>query len=154
MKRYFVMSDSHGAKGMLLLATDRIKDGEYNEIIHLGDGGDDVDWLEEKLGRRLIAVSGNCDFFTGLAKEIVLREENVKLMLCHGHIHGVKLGLDRLSYHAEEQGCAAAFYGHTHEAFAGQVGGVLLMNPGSLLSGCYGEVEFEGDRIRPRLLRI
>ena len=154
MKRYFVMSDTHGAKGMLLLALDRIQDGEYNEIIHLGDGGDDVDWMEDKLGRRLTAVSGNCDFFSGYAKEVVLREENVKLMLCHGHTHGVKQGLDRLSYHAEEQGCAAAFYGHTHEAFAGYVGGVLLLNPGSLLSGRYAEVEIEGDNIRPRLMRI
>ena len=44
----------------------------------------------------------------------------------------VKSSLTHLSYRAEELACQAAFFGHTHRAFCGYVGGALLLNPGDV----------------------
>ncbi|MCL1877427.1 MAG: metallophosphoesterase family protein, partial [Defluviitaleaceae bacterium] len=54
-----------------------------------------------------------------------------KILLVHGHMHGVKMGLDRLAYAAKEAGANAAFYGHTHLPVVTNHGGIFIMNPGS-----------------------
>ena len=74
-----------------------------------------------------------------------------RILLAHGDRYGVKTSLTHLSYRAEELACQAAFFGHTHRAFCGYVGGALLLNPGALRDGCWAEVTFETGKIVPRL---
>lgn len=152
--KLLLMSDTHGAIGMLELAAQYIEEGEYDRIIHLGDIRSDAEWLENRLGRKVMGVAGNCDFFSHDAREIVANLDGTRILMTHGDAYGVKQSYDRLSYHAEESGCAAAFFGHTHQSFAGYVGGVLLVNPGTLLNGRCAEVVIEAGKITPRIIRI
>lgn len=62
----------------------------------------------------------------------ILETELGLILLAHGHSLGVKSGLTRLLYKAEEAGCRAALFGHTHRPYSGQAGGIYLLNPGSL----------------------
>ena len=69
----------------------------------------------------------------------------------HGDAQGVKYSYERLSYYAEEIGAEIALFGHTHQAFAGYVGSIMLVNPGALWDGCYGELLLDGLRVIPSL---
>lgn len=154
MKRLFVMSDSHRGTGMLELTAEHIAENRYDMLIHLGDVCRDAEWLEQQLGRQVISVPGNCDFFSHEAREEELFVENVKILLTHGDGFGVKTGLDRLSYYAEERGCQLALFGHTHSPFSGYVGKSLLVNPGALLDGRAALIEIDGERIIPASVRV
>ena len=77
-----------------------------------------------------------------------------RILLAHGDRYGVKSSLTRLSYRAEELACQAAFFGHTHRAFCGYVGGALLLNPGALREGNWAEVTVQEGKIVPRLLSL
>lgn len=155
MKRIAVISDSHG--GMLHL--DRFCRlcgwGMYDMVIHLGDVVEDAALLRRRLSIPVHNVAGNCDFrSSGIPRELEISVEGKRLLLLHGDKYGVKYGYDRLSYYAEERLADCTLFGHTHQAFAGVVGGALLVNPGALKSGdmCVLEVS-EGD-ILPRLMNI
>lgn len=154
MKRLFVISDTHDATGMLELAAEHISENSYDTLIHLGDVRRDAEWLEQRLGRAVVGVAGNCDFFSHDAREEEIFVEKTKILLVHGDRFGVKTGLDRLSYYAEERGCQLAFFGHTHSPFSGYVGKTLMVNPGTLLNGRAAVIEIDGDRIIPKPLRV
>jgi putative phosphoesterase len=152
--KLIVLSDTHDARGMLELAAQHIEENGYDRIIHLGDIRGDARWLEDRLGREVVGVAGNCDFYSRDVRELVRNFDGVKILMTHGDAYGVKRSYDRLSYRAEEMGCAAAFFGHTHQAFVGRVGGVLLVNPGTLLNGRCAQVTIEAGKIEPRIIRI
>lgn len=60
----------------------------------------------------------------------------MKAFITHGHLFNVKYGrLDSLVYAAMEQGAKIAMFGHTHEAYYGEAGGVQLLNPGTAGKG-------------------
>lgn len=154
MKRLFVLSDSHGATGMLELCAQYIEENRFDRIIHLGDFKQDAEWLEERLGREVLGVAGNCDLFSRDIREAVIRVEKVNIFICHGDKYGVKTGYDRLSYHCDEIGCAAALFGHTHQHFYMDVGGVKLINPGTLLNGRAAVITIDGDNINAEHVRV
>ena len=72
-------------------------------------------------------VAGNCDFLADAGREECFSLGGARLFVAHGDRYGVKYGLERLSYRAEELGARAALFGHTHAPFAGYAGGVLLV---------------------------
>ena len=75
----------------------------------------------------LIAVAGNCDMFSSQQRMARAAYGAHRILAVHGHLQDVKYGYDRLSYYAEEVGANIALFGHTHEAYAGWMGGVLLV---------------------------
>ena len=154
MKKLFVLSDSHGATGMLELCAQYIEERSFNRIIHLGDFRKDAEWLEERLGVEVLGVAGNCDLFSHDIRETIIRLEKVNIFICHGDKYGVKTGYDRLSYHTSEMTCNMALFGHTHQEFAQDVGGVMLVNPGTLLNGRAAENEIDGDKITVTHVRV
>ena len=154
MKRLFVLSDSHGATGMLELCAQYIKGRSFHRIIHLGDFRKDAEWLEERLETEVLGVAGNCDLFSHDLRETIIRMEKVNIFICHGDKYGVKTGYDRLSYHADEMTCNMALFGHTHQTFSEDVGGVMLVNPGTLLNGRAAEIDIDGDKIAVRHVRV
>ena len=99
----------------------------------------------------LIAVAGNCDMFSSQQRMARAAYGAHRILAVHGHLQDVKYGYDRLSYYAEEVGANIALFGHTHEAYAGWMGGVLLVNPGALMDGRYAELVLDGDRATPYL---
>ena len=78
----------------------------------------------------------------------------VQMLAVHGDKYGVKLDYGPLSYYAEEAGAAIALFGHTHQPFAGYVGGVMLLNPGALNAGKYAILEIEKGNAVPFLKEL
>ena len=151
MTRLGIVSDSHD-RGVWLERYLRLcRRKRYDAVFHLGDYDSDARWLGKRLDVPLVAVAGNCDMFSDLPRMAVTAFEGHKLLAVHGHLQDVKYQYDRLSYYAESQGADIALFGHTHTAYAGWMGGVLLVNPGALMDGCYAELELDGERAVPLL---
>lgn len=151
MVRLGVVSDSHGRELWVERYLALANREKYDAVVHLGDGRSDARWLERRLDMPLIGVAGNCDFYSSAAREAFANYEGHRLLLSHGHLHDVKYGLERLSYCAEQRGADIALYGHTHVPAAQFVGPVLMMNPGALMDGRYGELLIDGRRVVPYL---
>ena len=155
MLRYMVLSDSHRAGGWLARAAEVYAQGGFDGVIHLGDVHADARRFAELAGTMPLCVRGNCD--SPLCPAPAERAEELcgaRILLAHGDRYGVKSSLTRLSYRAEELACQAAFFGHTHRAFCGYVGGALLLNPGALREGNWAEVTVQEGKIVPRLLSL
>ena len=54
------------------------------------------------------------------------------MYMTHGHLHGVKTGLERLLTAARNEGAQMVLYGHTHQAdYHIEEDGLYVLNPGS-----------------------
>ena len=151
--KYLVVSDTHGGRSALeeLLYT-----GNYDGFIHLGDGAKEASEVSDLFPDKIfLGVTGNCDYFVqDIPDERLSRVGGVMTLLCHGHRYGVKGGLGTLAARAKGAGCRAAFFGHTHIPVVKTLGGVLLLNPGSLTyGGSYAEVTVENGELVPKLLK-
>lgn len=145
MKKIVVISDTHGNVAGL----EKIRGilTENDVVIHCGDGCKDLSYFPEI--KESYFVRGNCD---GLNRdEKVIELEGKKILILHGHNHGVKGGLTRLKYYAQEKGVDVVFYGHTHKASIVEADGITFINPGNLSrysankSYCY--VVISGDKL-------
>ena len=151
MTRLGIVSDSHDRGVWLERYLDVCKKRGYDAVFHLGDLCSDARWLEKRLDIPLFSVAGNCDYWSDQARMARATYGHHRIVAVHGHMQDVKYGYERLSYYAEENNATVALFGHTHRAFAGFVGGVLLVNPGALMDGRYAELTLEGDRAVPML---
>lgn len=129
MKTVVIVSDSHGKRATLQKLYPLF--GENDLVVHLGDGSSDMRDFARIYPDKTYVLKGNCDFSYG-KDEIVIEEEGIRVLCCHGHRYGVKSGLSRLAKHAKELNCTVALYGHTHRADIQTVDGVLCINPGAL----------------------
>ena len=151
MTRLGVISDSHDRELWLKRWLALAKKANYDAVFHLGDYDSDARWLSRRLNAPIISVAGNCDMFSKLPRMARAAYGPHRILAVHGHLQDVKYGYDRLSYYAEESGSNIALFGHTHEPYVGYVGGVMVMNPGALMDGRYGELLLDGDRAVPLL---
>ena len=138
-KKYLVLSDSHGETDRLERILLAAKYGEpLCGVLHLGDGFHDLDRFESLLPP-IVRVKGNCDFWSAAPGEntLVTNVEGVPMLLTHGHLLGVRQGIEGLLYAAFSKGCRAALYGHTHVQRMQWESGILLLNPGAVLDGRY-----------------
>ena len=154
MVRLGIISDSHG--GMVRLGQfARLAEREkLDAIIHLGDGQSDAKWLQKNVSMPVHFVAGNCDWPGSAPREARLSFGGVQILAVHGDNYGVKLDYGPLSYYAEEAGAAIALFGHTHQPFAGYVGGTMLLNPGALNAGKYAILEIEKGNAVPFLKEL
>ena len=125
---------------------------ENDYVVHLGDGFFDFRSYYHQWPKKAYAVCGNCDGGIPLPTEEILEIEGSRVLCCHGHEYGVKGGLSRLAYRAQELACNVVLYGHTHSAAIDELGGVTLVNPGSLkyaleLGGSYAYLVFNGRKV-------
>ncbi len=151
MIRLGVISDSHDRTVWLEKYADKCRGERYDAVFHLGDHDSDARWLERHVDCPVLFVAGNCDMFSKTPREVQASWEGHRILAVHGHMQDVKYGLERLSYCAEERGADIALFGHTHEPYVGWLGPVMLMNPGALMNGRYGELLIDGRRLVPRL---
>ena len=129
MPKLLVMSDSHQNISRMMYAAEKSKP---DAIIHLGDHISDAHELQLLFPDTMYyMVKGNCDYGAG-ESELLLEFGGVRLYMTHGHIHGVKRGLDELVNAARQKDAALALYGHTHKALIQQLPGLWLMNPGQM----------------------
>ncbi|WP_367925077.1 metallophosphoesterase [uncultured Ruthenibacterium sp.] len=144
--KLLVFSDSHGEAGRLSAALDAHPDAK--DVVFLGDGARDVEMIEGAYpDRRFYCVRGNCDFATFLPTEGLAPFGGLNVYYTHGHLHGVKTGLELLAEQAQSKGAQVALYGHTHRAKLERWGALTLFNPGSISRQCgtgsYGVLKIE-----------
>ena len=147
-----IISDSHGDIANIERAALLLNSADL--ILHLGDHASDAREMKKYTDVPVIAVRGNCDGYGSEPAEIVTSFGGARMLICHGHLLGVKYGLDRLYFRAREANASIALYGHTHHAQADTESGVLLLNPGALMNGRYAMLTIEDGTPSPRLLRL
>lgn len=134
MLRIGVVSDSHEDEGRLFLAARRL--GRLDVLCFLGDVVGDAEYLQTQLGllgRSAVCytVRGNNDFASAYPAELTVELMGRKLLLTHGHLWGVKMGLGRLAYHAQESHADIVLFGHTHVPYSGYDRNIFFLNPGA-----------------------
>ena len=152
--KIIVISDTHGNTRALrdLLALHP----RYDALIFLGDGLRDVCGEDT---RGLVAVRGNCDFFSPdrelfAPSEQTVTFDGVRMLLMHGHEAGVKSGIERACARAVAADADVLLFGHTHtplqkyfpegSEFGSTVSGkgLYAFNPGSLGRPADGRASF------------
>lgn len=146
--KLLVLSDSHGYTRRMAAALDAHPDAK--NVVFLGDGVRDVEELEwDYPDRRFYCVRGNCDFGSFLPAEGMIPLGGMNFYYTHGHLHGVKTGLELLAEQAQQMGAQVALYGHTHRARLEKWDELVLFNPGSLADGgSYGILTVENGALQ------
>lgn len=152
-----IISDSHGDKNAVEKAVKQMTG--VDAIFHLGDYAKDGKYIKKLHPGQLYVVSGNCDFFTDAdtPTELVLEMEGKKVLVTHGHKYSVKDGLNTLYYKGQELGADIVLFGHTHNSQIVRVGGMVLLNPGSVSRPrntkrpTYGIIEISKGNINPEI---
>ena len=114
-----ILSDTHGHPDRIREVIARVRpDG----ILFAGDGLRDLTYCD--LPCPLWAVRGNCDWLISPVivdgdplnpdDEELLTIEGVRILLTHGHKHGVKGGLGTVIAHAAAKEADVLVFGHTH----------------------------------------
>ena len=127
-----VFSDSHGRNAGMFYV---IEQERPDSVIHLGDYAEDADELARAYpSLPVYRVRGNNEYASDAPLYAVVTPDNVPLYLTHGHKERVSmLSPGHVAGRAREEGCAVAFYGHTHRALLERSGsGVWVCNPGSI----------------------
>ena len=152
--KILLISDTHNYVNNLTELLPRYSQ-EVGLVIHLGDYANDLMRFQSKYPHlNMIALDGGYD--NGFETERILTlpvasEVEVKILAVHGHLHGVKTNLQRLSYYAQEKQVNVCFFGHTHTSIIFEEQGIFFMNPGSLTfprnsrTGSYGIVELSSE---------
>ncbi len=143
MYRIIVVSDTHRHLEYVLQFLENIK--EFDMIIHLGDNIFDADTLKKLYPQKpIIAVKGNTDI-SSCESEVFCNIEGVDFLITHGHIYGVKTGMERLYFRACELGAEVVLYGHTHIPVCEKENDILMLNPGghNSLNRGVGIIEIE-----------
>jgi putative phosphoesterase len=128
--KILVASDSHGNTQALL---DAVFDVSPQLVLHLGDGERDCDKLRGVYPDLTVrAVRGNCDLRSREPDYDEFVVENKRIFMTHGHMYGVKTGLDSVLNAGFLRSADILLFGHTHRAFREELDGMLVLNPGSI----------------------
>lgn len=122
--KILVLSDNH-SKNLDI-------NNSYNYIIHAGDYGSELDYLENN---NIIYVKGNCDYIGD--KERILELFDKKILLTHGDRYRVKEAYQSLLYRGLELNVNIIIFGHTHIPTIFIENNILFINPGSYRDGYY-----------------
>lgn len=125
-----VISDTHQIGKYIKLGLEAAKDADI--LIHLGDNVDDVEYLEKNFDGEVYAVKGNCDYSATYPNERILELNGKRIFFTHGHLYGVKNGLNNIYYRGRELEADVVLFGHTHTAYIEKNDSLTLMNPGSI----------------------
>ncbi|MDD3370171.1 MAG: YfcE family phosphodiesterase [Lachnospiraceae bacterium] len=137
--KLLLLADNHGSANHMYSAL--LNEQPVDAILHAGDANlhlEDYLAVYLKHGGRLYAVQGNTDE-EAYPKQLVINvpigpeETSVcRILMVHGHDHGVYGSMDRLYYAAKENGASVVVFAHTHFPVVFMEGDVLFINPGSL----------------------
>ena len=150
MYRIIVVSDTHRHLEHIVNVLNNIK--EFDMIIHLGDNVADAKDLERMfVGKKVFSVQGNTDFPSPYSPvEIFTEIEGIPVFMTHGHIYGVKTGLQRIFMKGKETEAKVVLFGHTHLPVCEKEEGIYLLNPGGHNSRdrSVGIIEIENGGVR------
>lgn len=123
-----IVSDSHGFTNELLELKERYK-GQLDFMIHCGDSELQSDRQEME---GFLSVEGNCDYPGTYPNERIEKFGDLKFLVVHGHLLGVRQSPARLCYRGLEEKADVVCFGHTHYAGTFEEEGMIVINPGSL----------------------
>ena len=154
--KILVFSDSHGYYNRILPVIAQHDDVDM--VIHCGDVLNDAISLSKLINPGIILryVVGNNDYAPSEPKEITIEAEGKKIFVTHGHLFGVKSGLDSLRKKIKE-GYDLVIYGHTHIANTEYYLGGTILNPGAMCytgRSSYAVVTIENDIIKTKIESI
>ncbi len=157
--RMIVISDTHRNAHILeTIISKHLEDADL--FIHLGDGRAELEDMQILYPqKKFLAVTGNCDWgFEGKTFDL-FQAGDIQIMLTHGHLYGVKEGLDRLMDAAKRNGSRIVLYGHTHQKLTVYRNGLYIMNPGSASqprSGgrTYGILDIQGRDVHMTIVDL
>jgi len=129
-KKVLVISDTHGRTDNLDKILPLVK--PLDQLIHLGDVGRDVEYIEVIAECPCCFVSGNNDFYSTLPRERLIKLNGVPIFLTHGHYYYVNSRKDFVRSAAVQRGAKIALFGHTHVPYLEEDETILVANPGSL----------------------
>ncbi|WP_034550891.1 metallophosphoesterase [Carnobacterium funditum] len=128
--KVLVVSDSHGDRDILVELIKKYKE-KVDAMIHCGDSElaeTDSVWQD------MMTVKGNTDFEQAYPTVRTAEIDQEQIIWVHGHLHDVKKSKQTLLLAAKEAQAKFAFFGHTHELGVEILDGILMLNPGSILS--------------------
>ena len=155
--RILVLSDSHENIENMRIAVTRT---QPELILHLGDLVRDAEELKTQFPAiPLMQVEGNCDSYDMHYAPLwqIYEAEGHRIFFTHGHHYRVKYDLLHLCYAAAEQNAELALFGHTHLPLCEKVGGLTLLNPGSIGGGkhpSYAVIEASEADLKTNILYI
>ena len=149
--KILVISDIHG---LVSYAERMIEKEKPDEVIFCGDGWREIDESRKFYKKaRFHLVGGNCDFCGEPELYITLGGKNI--LITHGHRYNVKMERElayiTLRSHAADLGADLVLFGHTHNPDVVYRNGMIMLNPGAVMSGKYAVVEIIGEEIKPQL---
>lgn len=124
-----VVSDTHRDSHSIEKVIRKVEKADM--LIHLGDNNCDAEEISKRFKGRVISVKGNCDFSSAGNSELLEEIAGKKMLITHGHSYGVKYGLTRLLFRAQEVNADIVLFGHTHISLVEYVSGIWFINPGS-----------------------
>ena len=147
MKKIIVVSDSHGNKQGI----DQIfQKEEFDYFLFLGDCLGDLGTYAHL--ENMLAVRGNCDFFSSAPSYGILQVEGVKVFYCHGHEYSVKSGLGGVVNAGKCIDADLVLFGHTHRFLHEVVDNMHVVNCPALGrvrggEGAYMEILVDNKKI-------
>lgn len=157
--RLLIISDSHGNKDLvkkIILETAKV---DY--VLFAGDGIKEIKQISRETDIEIIAVYGNCDYFSEVPSERLIVICGKRIFLTHGHKYNVKFELDKLYYRAKELKADIVIFGHTHKPVSFTEEDVLFFNPGSILlsrgrkTGTFGLIDIgEGGKVHNEIIEL
>lgn len=124
-----IVSDNHGNLEVLEeLIT--IYDDEIDLWLHCGDS---EFMSNHPIWDYFKTVRGNMDIDYSLTSHQMVKFENERLLVVHGHNQRVGFTFEYLEELAQNQEADLVFYGHTHIAQVDKVGEKYFINPGSIV---------------------
>ena len=125
-------------------------------VVHLGDYvGDAYDLQILHPSLKFEIVRGNNDF-EPVKTEKLIDMAGKKILITHGHVHGVKTNIQNLKDYAASVGADLALFGHTHLPYTDDTY-PMMMNPGfsgSCMNATYGVVEIENGVLKTAVCRF
>lgn len=151
MIKILVLSDSHGDSFSIKEAVRREK--PFDELIFCGDGIRDLESVRSKKAFIVNSVTGNVDRAEGCSGDIdlILEFDKVRAYISHGDYFSVKQTLAHIKNEALRRRADLVIFGHTHNQIFDTSEKCILLNPGSIRSGCYALVEIDNELIEVTL---
>jgi len=146
--KIIAFGDIHGETLNLIKLAPEIATAD--KVVFVGDGANSLKVLDAAALGKLLAVRGNCDFFSGLPSEVI----DNGIFVTHGEDYGVKAGLTSLVAAAQRRGAKLCFFGHNHNRSHDVIDSITFVNPGTLgnsrtgAPGSYAVVLIEGDKFK------
>lgn len=127
--KILITSDTHGCYEKI---SDLILDqGDFNLMIHAGDGVEDCKNINYETGVDYYVVKGNNDFFSNEPYNKIIELGSHRIFLTHGHKENVDFSLGGLIEKAISVSCDIVIFGHIHRYVNINRSGKLILNPGS-----------------------